>query len=190
MRGSQLISRIGIALTAGALVAVSPATAGLAASNKTSHAVIASTARATSVSNGTSGKSRAVPAGVYDNCLYGYLIDGGYCVYSSSRYYPCMAVNYSVLNWGSCRNKDEAFADIEDAAGGCCAVRLYYSPDWQGAWACVDIGWYSNDLNQEAYTFDNGPGRLGYGQEIWENVASSQIVEGTSKCSNPLPEDG
>jgi len=123
------------------------------------------------------------PDGAYDNCYHpGYT---SYCDFNGTSgrnlcfWSPGL---YGSINWGNCRNHDESFAN---RSGG--LVRLYYSPNDQGAYACVNNGWYSNDLNKDVYTFNNGNG-AGKGQEIWENVASDHWY--TGGCVKPLPEDG
>jgi hypothetical protein len=66
-------------------------------------------------------------------------------------------------------------------------AHVYYSPNLKGPWVCVDSGWYSNNLNNGAYKFNNGSGTA-YGEKIIDNVASSSTAAGS--CTNPLPEDG
>lgn len=83
-------------------------------------------------------------------------------------------------NWANygCRNVDEAFANLLSVA-----VRLYYSPNEKGAWVCVPAGWTSSDLY--GYTFNNGSGDAGYGQLIFNNVASAR-VSGSNNCTNKI----
>jgi hypothetical protein len=92
---------------------------------------------------------------------------------------PCLTATYTetVSNWGSCRNKDEYFAN--DTPG---AVRLYYSPDEEGAWVCVPASWQGS---LEPYTFDNDKSgdTAGYGSPVYEDVASSTSDSGG--CDNP-----
>jgi hypothetical protein len=161
--------------TAVAIAAANPATAGTIAS---SHAGSAAT-RHVQVLVHSVGNPK-VPAGALANCGSETL-----CSYNGlSGANVCLDVWLPEpdANWGSCRNKDESFAY---RAGG--LVRLYFSPNYQGAYACVNDEWYSNNLNKAAYTFNNGGG-AGAGQEIWENIASSK--PGSGSCANPLPEDG
>ncbi len=91
----------------------------------------------------------------------------------------------SSVNWSSegCRNVDEYFADeLPDSD----AIRLYYSPNEDGAWVCVPNGFgATNSGNLSGYTFNNGPGDAGYGQSIENNVASSKVADGNN-CSNPI----
>lgn len=88
----------------------------------------------------------------------------------------------SIPNLGSYgfRNED---ASLEAEAGGGVPylVRFYYSPNYSGAWICVDGGTY---LAKAAnYTFNNGGGLAGYGQNIYHNIASVSVSGGS--CSNP-----
>jgi len=99
-----------------------------------------------------------------------YDIYGDYCAVESSN----------SPNWGSCRNQDEGLYEWRYSI-----VRIYYSPNYAGAWACLPAFEAYFDLNQSDETFDNGAGRPGYGQQVWENVASSAF--GTGSCSNPMP---
>lgn len=179
---ARLSQRIGIALTAGALVAVVSGTAGWTASTHASHADSMAVTQAAKVANrDIAGKPRVdVPLQAYDDCSSAF-----WCTYNTTNGGSyCLSSQGNVSNWGNygCRNEDESFANR--TSGG---VRLYYSPDYGGAWACVNPGWYSNNLNKNVYLFYNGSGLSGYHQEIWKNVASSGVG---SKCTNPLPEDG
>lgn len=92
---------------------------------------------------------------------------------------PCLSLIVSA-NWGDygCRNRDESFGNLMSVA-----VRLYYSPNQAGAWVCVPSEW--NSTNLSGYTFNNGSGRPGYGQYIWNNIASSSVSTGND-CSNPI----
>jgi hypothetical protein len=162
-----------------AVVAAVPAMASVAASSHQHHAPAAAHARIA---------SRHITRGAADNCLNEQPGggEGLFCDFSeTSGNDLCFVADSGISNWGvyGCRNIDESFAN---ETGG--LMRLYYSPDHHGAWACVNNGWYSNDMNKDIYTFDNGSGDAGYGQEIWDNVASNTTASGS--CSNPLPEDG
>jgi hypothetical protein len=44
-------------------------------------------------------------------------------------------------------------------------------------------GYYNNDVS--SLTFNNGSGDPGFGQSVWNNVASSQFGQPGDKCSNP-----
>ena len=93
---------------------------------------------------------------------------------------PCAVEPASAPNWGGCRNQDESlFVNATQI------VRIYYSPNYRGAWACLPA--YNNyqDVNHSNQTFNNGSGDPGYGQQVWLNVASSKF--GTGSCSNPMP---
>jgi len=172
----KLIRRAGLACAAGLIVAVIPSTVSLAAPNQVVH-----TAGAIHVKAAAHGiLHNVVPRGAYDNCTQGL-----YCSFNGTNGTSmCLeAGGAGVDNWPSaCRNQDESFANRVTTL-----VRLYFGPNETGPWACVDNGWYSNDLNKDVYTFNNGSG-TGLGDEIWENVASSDAAVGS--CKNPLPEDG
>lgn len=176
---AKCMRRTGMVLVS-VLVAVIPATAGLTAPNQGSHLDLIAVPHSRAADYRISAKSQVIPNGALDNCIF-----GAYCDFSrTSGAHNCEDWGLDgPLNWAEqCRNHDESFAN---KIGG--PVRLYYSPDEEGAWACVSNGWYSNDLNKDAYTFDNGSGS-GAGQEIWENIASSDAAHG--RCTHPLPEDG
>jgi hypothetical protein len=181
---------VGTALTAVTLVSAIPVTAGSTATTYASHSDVTAITQAKAVNNGTARKSQVVPAQAYDNCTPAPL----YCDYNQTNGNDgCFSVSPpagAVPNWddigfegSSCRNLDESFANRYGES-----IRLSYSPNYKGAWACVNNGWYSNNLNMDAYTFNSGPGHAGYHQKIWKNVASSRPASGG--CSNPLPEDG
>lgn len=183
----RFMRRVGLVFAAVALVAAIPAMAGSATSNQGSRPGSVTTIHAKAAAYSISGNRKATPDGAYDNC-----VSSVYCSFNAtSGGDECLEgglVNPNPYNWPSaCRNHDESFAN---RVGG--AVRLWYSPNKEGAWACVNNGWYSNNLNQDVYTFNNGgSGDAGYGQEIWENVASSAGAGlNGGPCSNPLPEDG
>jgi len=190
---TRLMQRIGMIFAISILAAVIPATAGLAASSHAGRAATATEARSADhslltgehrLSDNSLAKATATPDGAYNNCFSSL-----YCSFNSTNgNNECLEGGLvNPVNWPSaCRNHDESFANIVSGL-----VRVYYSPNEKGAWACIPNGWYSNNLNKSAYTFDNGSGDAGYGQEIWENIASSAGggLNG-GKCSNPLPEDG
>lgn len=173
---ARLMWRMGIALAAIAVVAAIPATASMAASGHVGRASSAAT-QATAADH----QGPRISNGAADNCYSGF-----YCNFKQTDGNGfCFDSDEAISNWNAagCRNIDESFSNRLGEL-----VRLYYSPNYQGAWACVDNGWYSNNMNKDVYTFDNGSGDAGYGQEIWDNVASSKPAGGS--CSNPLPEDG
>jgi hypothetical protein len=177
---ARLFQRIGIALIAGALLAVVPATAGWTASTRASHADSMAVTQARVANHDIAGKSLLdIPFQAYDDCSPTF-----WCTYNTTHGGSfCLSSPGNVSNWGNygCRNEDESFANRTN--GG---VRLYYSPNYKGPWACVNRGWYSNNLNKDVYLFYNGSG-TGHLREIWKNVASSSVG---SRCTNPLPEDG
>lgn len=88
----------------------------------------------------------------------------------------------SISNLGSYgfRNED-ASLEAEGGGGISYSVRFYYSPNYSGAWICVDSGTYL--ANAANYKFNNGGGLAGYGQNIYHNIASVSV--GGGSCSNP-----
>lgn len=95
---------------------------------------------------------------------------------------PCLSLVVTA-NWGNygCRNVDESFSNILSVA-----VRLYYSPNEQGAWVCIPAGWTSpKNSGLSNYWFNNGPNAPGYGQGIWNNVASASVSSGNN-CTNSI----
>lgn len=140
------ISAAGIALAAAAVVAAIPATASLAASGHHGRSAAA-------VTRTTSAGHLRIAQSAADNCISDFGT-GVYCVFRGTYGQNlCWGAVGSIPNWNvgsgyDCRNQDESFAN---ESGG--PVRLYYSPNYQGAWACVNSGWFSNDLNKDVYTF-------------------------------------
>lgn len=132
------------------------------------------------VSNSAAVHQHAVEpdTGAYTNCQRGLWCDyigtsGRYeCIYSSGT-----------TNWSNtffqCRNLDESFANRTSGL-----VRLYYSPNEQGAWVCIDASKYENNLSGFVFNNENKAETAGYGQPIKDNVASSEAASGN--CSNPL----
>jgi|HubBroStandDraft_6_1064221.scaffolds.fasta_scaffold435373_2 hypothetical protein len=181
---ARLLRPLGLAVAAAAVVAAIPATASMAVPGHQAHPG-AALVRARTAGH----ESPLVTAdGAYDQCRT-EVVDGvwSYCAYKETDGRDlCVSGVDDLPNWNElgCRNLDESMANVSGFP-----VRVYYEPNWQGAWACLNNGWYSNDLNKDVYTFSSGKGDAGYGQEIWENIASSAQATGGS-CSNPLPEDG
>lgn len=92
----------------------------------------------------------------------------------------CFGTTSTIDDWGSCRNQDESIENnLTDP------VRIYYHTNLAGAWACLPASTNYQDLNNSNQTFDNGSTDPGYGQQVWLNVASSEVFEGS--CSNPMP---
>jgi Peptidase inhibitor family I36 len=181
-RAPRLLAAIGVtvaALTAGAAMASTPAYAG---SQATREAVSSLSEPAQPVSQ-AAATTAAIPQGAYTNCpnkywcLYSGLSGSGLCWHSLAT------VRY--LSDYFCRNEDASFANRTPGL-----IRLYYSPNLSGDWVCVNSGWYSNNLFNDFYKFNNGTSGTagGAGELIWMNVASVEVASG--KCSNPLPEEG
>jgi hypothetical protein len=105
-----------------------------------------------------------------------------FCSYnqSGSPATPCLYTEADNYNWsGSCANADEA---VYNYVPNTWKTRLYYFPSgWvtstHSAWMCIDGGDYLDNVS--TYKFDQGID--GYGQSIWQNVASDSIVAGS--CS-------
>ena len=92
----------------------------------------------------------------------------------------CTGGKSSVNNLGTCRNQDKGISNaLSDP------IRIYYSINHNGAWACLPAQTVYQNLNHSNQTFNNGSGDAGYGQQVWENVASLSVFEGS--CSNPMP---
>jgi hypothetical protein len=91
---------------------------------------------------------------------------------------------YSVPNLSTfeVRNLDKSLENAVGSDGGKLYLRLYYSPNYGGAWVCVNPGFFAGDTG--AYYFDNGSGKAGFDQTIYDNVAS--LTYTTSACTNPL----
>jgi hypothetical protein len=101
-----------------------------------------------------------------------------YCDYTYTGYsHLCLFSEANISNWGSCRNVDESFFNRPGYV-----VRLYYSPNYAGAWVCFPQN--TGISNLAGYTFNNGPGRAGYGARVENDVASSALYQGS--CSNPI----
>lgn len=126
-----------------------------------------------------------LPFQAYDHCA-----QYNYCDYNGTDgALKCIQTDQAINDWGSCANLDESFANRMTVHG----VRVYFSAGYGGAWACVNPGWYANNLDISAYIFNNGSGLPGYGQRILRNVHSSKPVlssQNNGLCTNPLPEDG
>jgi Peptidase inhibitor family I36 len=124
-----------------------------------------------------------IPHQAFDNCP-----GGRWCLYYGPNGQPLCWDSLSTVRYLSdygCRNEDWSFANRTSGL-----VRMYYSPNLGGDWVCVNSGWYSNNLENQAYRFNNGTSGVagGQGELIWRNVASVEVASG--KCSNPLPELG
>jgi hypothetical protein len=166
----------GIPKLAVAAIAVTLA-AGLAGLDVTgASAAPTHTATNAAVSASARPAETARPDQAYDNCPSGYYCD--YVGTDGSTY--CLILNGGDDSWqdAGCRNVDESFANRTSGL-----VRLYYSPNLQGAWVCINPGAYSNNL--AGYVFNNGPDRAGYGAPLENDVASSSVASGD--CGNPLP---
>jgi hypothetical protein len=150
-----------------------------------STAAMAATGAATGTSHSMSHSaavhhaSSAKPdTGAYTNCQSGLWCDyigtnGTYeCIYSAGS-----------TNWANtlfqCRNLDESFANRTSGL-----VRLYYSPNEQGAWACINASKYENNLAGFTFNNESKANTPGYGKPIEDDVASSEVASGN--CSNPL----
>jgi peptidase inhibitor family I36 len=58
-------------------------------------------------------------------------------------------------------------------------VRFYFGPSFSGAWRCFNPNAASSDLHN--LTFNKGNGRGGFGQSLFDNIASVGI--NTSACT-------
>jgi Peptidase inhibitor family I36 len=172
-----------VALTASAAMAATASTPAFAGSHEARGAAVSLSDSANRDSQSVA-TANATPKGAFDNCPQHY-----WCLYSGLNGNPLCWSSLATVRYLSdydCRNLDDSFAN---RTGG--LVRMYYSPNLQGDWVCVNSGWYSNALYNEFYVFNNGPignAQYGTGQSIYLNVASIEV--GSGKCSNPLPEEG
>jgi hypothetical protein len=89
-------------------------------------------------------------------------------------------LSISNLGIAGFRNVDGSLG-VEAGGGVPYLVRFFYSPNYAGAWVCLDAGTYL--ANTANYQFNNGGGLAGYGQNIYHNIASVQVSGGS--CSNP-----
>jgi hypothetical protein len=80
------------------------------------------------------------------------------------------------------RNLDKSVEDAVGANGGKMYLRLYYSLNLKGSWVCLDPGTFLYDTFY--YNFNNAPSQPGYGQSIYDNVASLSWT--SSACGNPI----
>lgn len=87
----------------------------------------------------------------------------------------------SIANLGSIswRNIDESVENSAEPYG--VYLRLYYSPNYGGAWVCLNVGTYIQ--NTANHSFNNGPKLAGYGATLYRNVASVSFTD--SVCTNP-----
>jgi hypothetical protein len=105
--------------------------------------------------------------------------DTGWCIFLSTYYtgsWESGAVNEPLMPY---RNQDESESNYRGW------LRLYYSPNYAGAWVCIDDGTDIPDTSK--YVFNNGAGKAGYGATLWNNVASLTWSSSSSSiCSNPI----
>ncbi|HEY8044523.1 MAG TPA: hypothetical protein VIF35_09670 [Streptosporangiaceae bacterium] len=87
----------------------------------------------------------------------------------------------SIANLGnySWRNLDESVENSAEPYG--VYLRLYYSPNYGGAWVCLNVGTYIQNTGN--HSFNNGPNLAGYGATLYRNVASVSFTD--SVCTNP-----
>ncbi len=156
----------------GALTTGSAARAHLNPASRSAIVDSATPARTTAAFRPSSASSLADPCSNIANC--------GIQVYYDIYGDFCRTFNSNTGNWGTCRNQDEGLLEWKGVI-----VRIYYSTNYAGAWACLPAWEAYFNLNHANQTFNNGSGRPGYGQQVWKNVASSAF--GTGSCSNPMP---
>jgi hypothetical protein len=82
-------------------------------------------------------------------------------------------------SWGTCANhvgsvEDDGYVSTYDD------VNFYYEPSYAGAWACIGVGSNWMDLSAGQQTFSHGKTLDGYGQNPYNNIASSAWA---SSCS-------
>ena len=127
----------------------------------------------------------ASPAGVHpDPGPVPTCDSGAYCDYSSLQpVVICFQGSGNIMNWSSrgkgCRNIDvELLNETSDA------VRLYFAPDFGGAWICIP----AHDgvtFGTNSPVFNNGTDlATGFGKPVFDNVASSKQAA-SDNCTNP-----
>jgi hypothetical protein len=107
-----------------------------------------------------------------------------YCDYSSlNPVVICFQAIGNIMNWSTqgsgCRNRDVQL--LNQTAD---AVRLYFAPDFEGAWICIP----AHDgvtFGTNTPVFNNGTDlAAGFGQHVRNNVASSKQAT-SDNCTNP-----
>lgn len=83
--------------------------------------------------------------------------------------------NLGSIGW---RNIDESVENDAEPYGE--YLRLYYSPNYGGAWVCLNVGTYIQ--NTANHSFNNGSNLAGYGATLYRNVASVSFSD--TKCTN------
>jgi Peptidase inhibitor family I36 len=120
---------------------------------------------------------RSVPLAVEPDC---YVLGGDYCIWQGINGTGNEEVNTTSDPLLPYRNEDESVEN--SGAPYDLYLRLYYSPNYAGAWVCINPGsWLPNASN---YNFNNGSGDAGYGATVWKNVASARF--NTEACTNPI----
>jgi hypothetical protein len=74
--------------------------------------------------------------------------------------------------------------DVRFASGWPWPIRLYYSPNGDGAWVCIPPDW-SGNLAGYYFNNDSSSQYSGYEAQVENDVASSKASTGGS-CSNPI----
>ncbi|MDS0140121.1 MULTISPECIES: hypothetical protein [unclassified Amycolatopsis] len=104
-----------------------------------------------------------------DGYVYAYTEPGTHCRWS-----------LDAPSWGDCTNNVNAvvnngFQQTYDK------VNLYWGAGYAGAWACIGRGdtWFP--LSSGQWIFSWGPGKRGYWESLFNNIASSKWV---SRCGN------
>ncbi len=80
---------------------------------------------------------------------------------------------------GAAANEDASMANF----AGAFPVRMYWGPDFEGAWICFPEYYRPNIYNLGHWSFNNGSGLRGFGEDIYHNVASLSI--GGADCTSP-----
>jgi hypothetical protein len=107
----------------------------------------------------------------------GLAISGAVYYYSGINYGNlCDTTNLLKHTYGPCANTDlSLFNDVPGYR-----VRFFYGANEQGAWICLD---YGQAVTNAPLVFDQGAGRAGYRQTIWDNVHSEELVPGAAGCN-------
>jgi hypothetical protein len=120
--------------------------------------------------------ARSAPLVVEPDC---YVVGGDWCIWSGINGDGALEYGTTSASSISLRNLDGSVENSGDPYN--LYLRLYYSPNYGGAWVCLNPGvWLANTAN---YKFNNGSGYPGYEKTLYDDVASVRF--NTDPCSNP-----
>ncbi len=73
---------------------------------------------------------------------------------------------------GNCTNNTFEVENFGYRCSGCDWVRLYWGSNYTGAYFCLPPGYGYATYYYPDLAFNEGKGSAGYGQKIWNNIAS------------------